>query len=55
MRDEGRGQAYAVLFLLHVQLGAILEGPVDDIGLVAGALNELARLEGGPEVAKVLH
>lgn len=43
-----------MLLLLHVKLGAIIEGPVDDIGLLVGTLDELARLEGGPEVAEVL-
>lgn len=45
---------YAVLLLLHVELGAVVEGPVDDISLVVCTLDELARLEGGPEVAEVL-
>jgi hypothetical protein len=43
-----------VLLLLHFKLGAILEDPVDDVCLFAGALDELARLEGGPKVAEVL-
>lgn len=50
-----RWLAYAVLLLLHVKLSAILEGPVDDISLVARALDEPAGLEGGPEVAEVLN
>jgi hypothetical protein len=59
LSGRGRGRegwrTYAVLFLLHVQLSAIIEGPMHDIGLVVGALDELARLEGGPEVAEVLN
>lgn len=47
--------AYAVLFLLHVELGAIIEGPVNEIGLVTRALDELTRLESGPEAAEVLN
>ena len=52
--DRIKEKTYTVLLLLHVQLGAILKGPVDDVGIVAGALDELTRLEGRPEVAKVL-
>lgn len=53
--DGWIGVAYAVLFLLHVQLGAIVEGPVNEIGLVTRALDELTRLESGPELTEVLN
>ena len=43
-----------MLLLLDLEDGAILEGPLDDIGVGRGALDELALLEGGPELAEVL-
>lgn len=46
---------YAVLFLLHLVDGAILEGPLEDVGLVAGTGGDrLGLVEGGPELAEVL-
>lgn len=53
--DEWIDVAYAVLLLLHVQLGAIVECPVNEIRLVTSALDELTRLQSGPEAAEVLH
>lgn len=43
-----------VLLLLDLNDGAILEGPSDNVRLVAGALDVLAALEGGPELAEFL-
>lgn len=43
-----------MLFLLHLQDGSILEGPLDDVGLLAGTLDELALGDGSPEVGEVL-
>lgn len=46
---------YAVLLLLHFVDSAILEGPLENIGLVAGAgRDRLGLVEGGPELAKIL-
>ena len=50
----GRNVSYAVLLLLHFEDSAILEGPLDDVGLLAGALDELALGDGGPELGEVL-
>lgn len=49
-----REQTYGVLLLLDVQNGAILEGPLDDVGLGAGALDHLALLELAPEGGELL-
>lgn len=43
-----------MLLLLDLQDLAILESPLHDIGVNAGALDRLALGEGGPEVGKVL-
>lgn len=44
-----------MLLLLHLVNSAILEGPLEDIGLVAGAGSDrLGLVESGPELAKVL-
>lgn len=46
---------YAVFLLLHLVDGTILEGPLEDVGLVAGAGSDrLGLVEGGPELAEVL-
>lgn len=45
---------HAVFLLLDVQDGAVLEGPAGHIGLAADALDEVRRLQGGPEVGKVM-
>lgn len=45
---------YRVLLLLDLNDGAVLEGPLDDVGLLVGALDVLAALKGGPELAEVL-
>ena len=46
--------AYGMLFLLHLLLGAILKGPLDDVGLMRGTLDMMALLKLCPEVMKVL-
>lgn len=43
-----------VLFLLNFEDGAILEGPLDNVGVGRGALDELALVELGPELGEVL-
>ena len=43
-----------MFLLFDLQLGAILEGPLHDIGVIGGALDELRSGEGGPELGKVL-
>lgn len=43
-----------MLLLLDLQHGAVLEGPLDNVGLVGCALDPLALLELGPELAEVL-
>lgn len=43
-----------MLLLLDLNDGAVLESPLDDVGLLAGALDELGAAEGGPELAEVL-
>ena len=44
----------AVLLLLDLNNGTVLEGPFDNVGLLAGALDVLRGLEGGPELAEIL-
>lgn len=41
-----------VLLLLDLQLGAVLEGPLDDVGLVRGALDPFAVGQLGPPLRK---
>lgn len=43
-----------MLLLFDLDLTAILEGPLDDVGLLLG-LDKLALLQGRPEVAEVLN
>ena len=43
-----------MLLLLDLELGAVLEGPLDDVGVVGGALDKLGLGQGGPEVGEVL-
>ena len=43
-----------MFLLLHLELSAVLECPLDNIGLIRCALDELALLEAGPELAEVL-
>ena len=43
-----------MLFLLHLLLSAVLEGPFDDIGFWRCTLDMLALSELGPEVVEVL-
>jgi hypothetical protein len=45
---------HAVLLLLDLHDAAILESPLDDIGVVADALDQLGRLERGPPVGELL-
>lgn len=45
---------YRVLFLLDLDNGAVLEGPLDHVGLLRGAFDELALVERRPELAEVL-
>ena len=47
-------KTHRVLLLLHFKNGAILERPLDDVGLVRCSLDPLALLELGPELAEVL-
>ena len=49
-----RARTYAVLLLLDLKHGAILEGPLDNIGLLL-RLGELAALQGAPKALEVLH
>jgi hypothetical protein len=43
-----------VFLLLDLKDLSVLEGPLDDVGLVRSSLDELALLDLGPEFAKVL-
>jgi hypothetical protein len=47
-------RTYRVFLLLDLNGRAVLEGPLDHIGLIRGSLHELALLEGRPELAEVL-
>lgn len=47
------GKTHAVLLLLDLNDGTVLEGPLDDVGLLL-RLDCLAALQGGPEVLEVL-
>lgn len=49
-----KGVSYAVLLLLHLQNSAILEGPLDNVGLLVRSLDILALRDGGPELGEVL-
>lgn len=57
-KESGDGKRkhlpYRMLFLLHLLLSPILEGPLDDIGLMRGTLDMMALLKLCPEVVKVL-
>lgn len=48
------GMADRVLLLLDLEDGAVLEGPLDDVGVGRGALDELALVEFGPEFGEIL-
>lgn len=50
----GSRWAYRVLLLLDLNDGSVLEGPLDNVGLLAGALDVLAAGEGRPELGEVL-
>jgi len=43
-----------VLLLLDLDDGAVLEGPLDDVGLLGSALDVLRAAEGRPELGEVL-
>lgn len=43
-----------MLLLLDLNDGAVLESPLDNVGLLAGALDVLRRAEGRPELGEVL-
>lgn len=43
-----------MLFLLHLLLRAILEGPLDDVGLMRDTLNVVALVKLCPEVVEIL-
>ena len=45
---------YRVLLLLDLNDRAVLESPLDNIGLLVGVLDVLRRLEGRPELGEVL-
>lgn len=47
-------QTYRVLLLLDLEGLAVLECPLDDVGLRRGALDEFALLKLRPELAEVL-
>jgi hypothetical protein len=47
-------KTHRVLLLLDFDSSSVLEGPLDNIGLVGGALDELALVERRPELAEVL-
>jgi hypothetical protein len=47
-------EVYRVLLLLDLDGTAILEGPLDYVGLLGYTLDELALLESRPELAEVL-
>ena len=43
-----------MLLLLDLQHGAILEGPLHDVDVVAGALDVVGLGDGGPELVELL-
>lgn len=43
-----------MLLLLDIQNGSIIESPTSHIGLAADTLDEVRRLQSGPEVGKVV-
>lgn len=43
-----------MLFLLHLLLRAILEGPLDNVGLMRDTLNVVALVKLCPEVVEIL-
>lgn len=43
-----------MLLLLDLVDGAVLEGPLEDVGLVVGALDDLRLGKRGPELGEVL-
>jgi hypothetical protein len=45
---------YGVLLLLDLNLGAVLESPLDNVGLLGGTLDVLRGLKGRPELGEVL-
>jgi hypothetical protein len=49
-----KGSTYGVLLLLDLNLGAVLESPLDNVGLLGGTLDVLRGAEGRPELGEVL-
>jgi hypothetical protein len=49
-----RFRTYGVLLLLDLNDGAVLESPLDNVGLLRGALDVLGAAEGRPELGEVL-
>jgi hypothetical protein len=53
-RDDCSFRTYGVLLLLDLDDGAVLESPLDNVGLLGGALDVLGAGEGRPELGEVL-
>ena len=51
---KGRRLSYGVLLLLDLNDRAVLESPLDDVGLLAGALDVLGAAESRLELGEVL-
>jgi hypothetical protein len=49
-----KGLTYGVLLLLDLNLGAVLESPLDNVGLLRSTLDVLRGAEGRPELGEVL-
>ena len=54
VRERDNRSTYGVLLLLDLNDGAVLEGPLDNVGLLRGALDVLGAAEGRPELGEVL-
>lgn len=55
--DDGVGDGVVnagVLLLLDLNNGAVVEGPLDNVGLGRGTLDVVGGLEGSPELGEVL-
>jgi hypothetical protein len=55
VRGMIRFRTYGVLLLLDLNDGAVLESPLDNVGLLRGALDVLGAAEGRPELGEVLN
>jgi hypothetical protein len=53
-RDVWSFRTYGVLLLLDLDDGAVLEGPLDNVGLLRRTLDVLGAAEGRPELGEVL-